>query len=325
MISFIVPVYNAEKYIVKCLESILKQTKEFEHEVIVVDDGSQDNTKEVVAALAERNPCIKYFYKKNGGVSSARNYGIQLSKGSHIAFLDADDYLVEDCFKYIKEYEMYDFTVYGYYYKTSKALNPVLNIKGQEQYYDIAEAFKDLYESNLFNSVWNKIYKKEYISVFFDEKLVMGEDLVFNINYLKNVKNVRVINEPLYYYFVNDASVTQKYNDKYICDFIRTRVELIELKQYLGISTFARIDKNFLENVVGTIRLLVHNKDYKYSMWEMKNIHKKLEAIDITEKSENRFSNVIYDLFKTKKFFWVYIIMKAKLIIKKICQGSRVS
>lgn len=320
MISFIIPAYNAEKYITQCLESLTNQKKSLEYEVIVVDDGSKDKTGEIVTAFAENNPCIKYFYKENGGVSSARNYGLQVCKGEYISFLDADDYLVEDCFEYLKEYEEFDFIVYGYYYKTTRHFFDVLNNKGYEQYSNMAEAFRDLYKSNMFNSVWNKIYKKEYIEENFDENLVMGEDLIFNINYFKKVKSVKIINVPLYVYFVNDASVTQKYNTKYMHDFIYTREVLMDLKQYLGIESFKEIDKEFKENIVGTIGLLVHNYDYAYSIKEMKNLIRELEKIEVTEKAMSYFSDVIYNLFIRKKFHCVYIIMKIKLIVKKILQ-----
>src|SRR5690606_27236654 len=91
--SIIIPVYNAEPYLSKCLESVLKQNFE-DYEIIVVNDGSTDNSEDII--LKFNNSMIKYFTKENGGVSDARNYGIDKAKGQYFTFVDADDYVSND-------------------------------------------------------------------------------------------------------------------------------------------------------------------------------------------------------------------------------------
>ena len=92
MISVIVPVYNVEKYLRKCLDSILNQTYQ-NFEVILVNDGSTDDSGKICNEYALRNPVIKAFHKKNGGLSEARNYGVVYAKGEYVTFIDSDDYI----------------------------------------------------------------------------------------------------------------------------------------------------------------------------------------------------------------------------------------
>ena len=95
MVSIIIPVYNVEKYIVECLESVVNQTYE-NLEIILVNDGSTDNSKEICLEYAQRDQRIKLYSKENGGLSSARNYGLSKVTGNYVFFLDSDDYLVTD-------------------------------------------------------------------------------------------------------------------------------------------------------------------------------------------------------------------------------------
>jgi len=104
-ISVIVPVYNTEKYVKKCLESIINQTMQ-DFEIIVVDDGSTDNSAEVINKLIRKNEniIIKYYRKENGGLSDARNYGVKYAEGKYISFIDSDDYIDKNLFKNLEKY-----------------------------------------------------------------------------------------------------------------------------------------------------------------------------------------------------------------------------
>ena len=99
MISVIVPVYNVEEYLEKCVDSIVAQKVDEEFEVILVDDGSKDNSGQLCDELAEKYPNVKRFNKENGGLSDARNYGIKVSTGDKITFIDSDDYVEETYLK----------------------------------------------------------------------------------------------------------------------------------------------------------------------------------------------------------------------------------
>ena len=101
-VSVIVPVYNVEKYLAKCLDSLINQ-EFFNYEIIVVNDGSTDNSQEIIEEYAKRYDIIKDVFKKNGGLSSARNYGLEKASGKYITFVDSDDYVDENM--YLKMYE----------------------------------------------------------------------------------------------------------------------------------------------------------------------------------------------------------------------------
>lgn len=104
-ISVIVPVYNTEKYVKKCLESIIKQTMQ-DFEIIVVDDGSTDDSANIIKEVISNNENveIKYYKKENGGLSDARNYGIRFATGKYISFIDSDDYIDEDLYKDLEKH-----------------------------------------------------------------------------------------------------------------------------------------------------------------------------------------------------------------------------
>lgn len=104
-ISVIVPVYNTEKYIEKCLQSIINQTIQ-DFEIIVVDDGSTDNSANIIKEIIENNKNIqiKYYKKENGGLSDARNYGVKFATGKYISFIDSDDYIEKNLFESLEKY-----------------------------------------------------------------------------------------------------------------------------------------------------------------------------------------------------------------------------
>lgn len=317
MISFIIPAYNAEKLIERCLKSVVNQNTLLEYEVLVVDDGSSDNTGAIVSALAEQYAQIRYLKKPNGGVSSARNHGLQNCNGEYIAFLDADDYLEENALSQLDGYEQFDLTVFGYYYTLSRGAYPV-TLPNCADSYDVKHGFAEIYRANMFNSVWNKLYRRELITVPFDEGYVMGEDLLFNIHYYKNISSIRVVNKPLYYYYVNENSATQKYNPCFISNFIKTYEYLVDLTQELGADTDSDIQAALLDNIAGTVRLLVFNKDYRYCRSELHRIYEAVKDIQITEKSRSLIHNITYSLLRKRCYTLIILMMKLMKQVKKL-------
>ena len=167
-ISFVIPIYNGEKFIQKCLDSILKE-KEFDFEVILVDDGSTDNTKNIIEDIASKDNRVKAFSVYHRGVSMSRNYGLKEASGDYINFLDIDDYLLDNYFSIVSNRitSNDDLYVFGYDllfidegYKISvDALDKSYDIQ------TIAESLKDMFELDLFNFPWNKLYKKEILKL----------------------------------------------------------------------------------------------------------------------------------------------------------------
>ncbi len=163
-ISVIVPVYNTEKYIEKCLNSILKQ-KNVSYEIIVVNDGSTDDSEQIIKRFEETNPdIIKYYKKTNGGLSDARNYGIDKANGEYLCFVDSDDYIAEELFESLEKYINKDIELIKFktikvdenYKEVDKIVGPIFGKLSGEQGFD-----KLFANDILIEPAWLYLYKKD--------------------------------------------------------------------------------------------------------------------------------------------------------------------
>ena len=210
-ISIIVPVYNVEKYIDKCLKSLTQQTLQ-DIEIIIVNDGSQDKSVEIIEKYVKDNPTkIKYYEKENGGLSSARNYGLEYATGEYIAFLDSDDYV--DCNMYE---EMYNLA------KKENADMVECDFIWEWEYgkkiFDKRREYKSKEEIMKKPRVvaWNKIYKREIINKYkirFPEGLIY-EDMEFFYKLLPHLNKISYINKYFIHYTQREDSITNKQTQK---------------------------------------------------------------------------------------------------------------
>lgn len=210
-ISIIVPVYNVEKYLDKCLNSLINQTNQ-NFEAIIVNDGSTDGSEKIVKKY-DNNPMIKYFKKKNGGLSSARNYGIKKASGDYLLFLDGDDYLEKDAVDILlKQVEKnYDIIVFNI-----KSINEDKVINDKSFNKDIEDDFNRYIVSA--PSACNKLIKKE---IFIKNNLefkkgVYYEDLELIPSLALYTKKIKFIDNKLYNYIVRNNSILNqsKFNPK---------------------------------------------------------------------------------------------------------------
>ncbi len=215
-VSVIVPVYNTAMYIDDCLNSLVGQTLK-EIEIIVVNDGSTDNSQEIIDVYNRSYPNVKCYQKANSGLSDTRNFGLQYATGEYIAFVDSDDYVDKDMF--LKMYEKAkskncDIVAcdVNYIYPT-KQFNVSCNIK--EDTTDIKKAM-----INIYPAVCTKIFKRDlfYNKVFFKNG-VWFEDVEFIHRILPYVKSIGVVHEALYQYIQRDKSITNTVSPK-IYDYI---------------------------------------------------------------------------------------------------------
>lgn len=206
--SIIIPVYNAEKYISKCIESTIKQQNE-DFEVIIVDDGSEDESGVICDEFSQKDSRIKVIHKKNGGVSEARNVGIKNAKGMYIMFLDSDDTLNENAL--IRLNDIINS------YKDIQCILFNINTKLQSKIYkteELENLISYLIINEEINPPWNKVYKRSIIEkgkIKFDKNIQIGEDLLFSIEYLSHLKRIYVLSERLYNYTINNNSLTRRY------------------------------------------------------------------------------------------------------------------
>lgn len=202
-ISIIIPAYNAAKTIARCLNSVLAQ-EDMQNikEVLVIDDGSKDDTAEIVKFYEKKNPIIRLIQKVNEGVSSARNTGIRHASGEYIIFCDSDDEMMPVMCKRLYETLLYteaDLGICGYKEKSLKHSQSRIP-QGSEQIkkFLIQDCFDDLFYGFYLNQPWNKIFKRDRIVHLFDESLQNGEDIKFILDYLSDSPQCAIISEDLY-------------------------------------------------------------------------------------------------------------------------------
>ena len=242
-ISIIVPVYNTEKFVIRALKSISNQTYK-NIEIIVVNDGSTDNSLEIVEKYANDDTRIKVYSKKNGGLSSARNFGISKANGKYIMFIDSDDFIdsimVESMSEGIKS-ENADLIVSGLYIDYENLNLETLSTKkvcsvAKKVITDKVEISHEsmiLKKGGVIDSCCNKLYKKEIIDRYnlFMPKGEMFEDTEFNFQYLNYVNKMVVLPECFYHYMQRNVNrITNTYNDKKL-DFLFKRVST--MKNYI--------------------------------------------------------------------------------------------
>lgn len=217
-ISVIVPVYNVESYLDKCLNSLVNQTLK-DIEIIIVNDGTKDNSEKIIKKYLKKYKNIKYFKKENGGLSSARNYGISKSSGEYIGFVDSDDFI--DTTMYEKLYNKiiendYSIAVCDVYLVFDKKLTYTSsNIKKD------ALTKEEIKETmlNVYPTVWNKLYKKELFNDLKFKEKVWFEDVEILYRMFPYLDKIGVVKEPLYYYVQREGAITSKVTNK-IYDYI---------------------------------------------------------------------------------------------------------
>jgi glycosyltransferase involved in cell wall biosynthesis len=228
-VSVIVPIYNVEKYLKRCMESLLKQTLR-DIEIIMVDDESPDNCPAMCDEYAKQDKRIQVIHKKNGGLGFARNSGLGIATGEYIAFVDSDDFV--------------DIKMYEILYKTAKEENADTVYCGVNFYENerVVISRKEVNKLTLFRgrkeidgflldmigpepsykgtvkylmSAWRSIYSMEVINKyklrFYSEREFISEDLLFNIDYLSNADSVIMIPQCYYYYSYNQNSISRTY------------------------------------------------------------------------------------------------------------------
>ena len=206
MISVIIPVYNGENVIRRAIENVIMQTYD-DWELIVVNDGSSDSTGNILSGYKE-NEKITIITKKNGGVSSARNAGIEKAKGEYIAFIDVDDIIEEKYLEQLSKGVDYDLIVTGFCYNHIPQI-PDIRVCQAKTKDIIAENISKYLQTDNFCFPWARMFKLSIIKkndIRFDENLRFGEDHVFNWTYLCYINSIFIDNSTLYHKMSEDNS-----------------------------------------------------------------------------------------------------------------------
>lgn len=212
-LSVIVPVYNADKYLERCIESIRRSYDCENMELILINDGSTDKSSDICDTY-RKYPDVVVFHKENGGVASARNLGIDNAKGEFITFCDADDWVSEEILSSVSlmEQHNYDLEVSGYMKCWTDGKNEVVHLSQEGDFEHLPAEY---FISGHLHPCWGKIYKKSIIDQYHIRfpKHSLSEDSLFNIEYLEKCEKIYLSKRSYYHYLQdNSESLTKRIN-----------------------------------------------------------------------------------------------------------------
>jgi glycosyltransferase involved in cell wall biosynthesis len=323
-ISVIVPVYKVEQYLSKCIESILNQSFT-DFELLLIDDGSPDNSGKICDEYAFKDKRITVFHKQNEGVSSSRNLGIENAVGEWICFVDSDDWIEKDAFQEIIcsiEERKVDLVIWGYklvYPKYSREINvPYSGFFSLKSEIDDLLIKCDL--QKLLESTCNKLYSTNIIkknSIRFDPKMSLMEDSKFNWIYFDFVKSVFSIQQSFYNYRLNHNKTSL--STTYSANFLEIRNENVN-RRFDFFSGYKGKYKNQYQNFLYkdiemahlelTLMLYNNNSSFRKRSESIKQLINR-EKIDLLK------SGSIYSILKIKNVFIIDIMLKTRFLITK--------
>lgn len=316
-VSVIIPVYNIEAVINRCIESILNQTiKDFE--LILIDDGSTDESGKICDNYQKKDSRIKVLHQENGGISNARNSGLKLASGKYIVFIDGDDYIEKEYLERICDSEC-DLIITG---RTVRDANgKVLEYNKSLGDKDVnSNTIEELFNENILNCCYAKRFTRDIIeknNIKFDEDLRIIEDTVFVIAYILHCKNVKMIDNCDYQYvrYGENTLSSSPINDELI-ENVEKANELIEGKLYqiLGCNTEKVMLRRMSELYEGIAFQMINDSNkYPYStikkLFKKKYFRKMLNNVDSIFGNE---SDKFRKLLKVKSpfLFWIFIMSK---------------
>lgn len=270
LISVIVPIYNVEQYLDKCITSIVNQSYK-NLEIILIDDGATDRCPDICDKWQIKDARIIVIHKENGGLSDARNAGLKIATGKYISFIDSDDfiskYFVEILYKNIVDtqsdlIQCSHLTVDEEYLEIQKSIDKNLDIKT----YSTKEAFRLLIEEKKFNQVvWNKLYKRKLLQEIRFEYNKLNEDDFFTYQIFAKCRKISYVNLPLYYYSIRDKSIMRKQYSIKRLDGLEARFLRYEFlkENYYDLCSLAKKNLVFFIMYCYQMVLTINNKKEK--------------------------------------------------------------
>jgi len=339
-ISVVIPVYNMEKYLKRCMDSVINQTFK-DLEIILVNDGSKDNSGSICDEYKALDKRVKVIHKQNAGLGFARNSGMEISTGEYISFVDSDDYINTDMYEKLYQrikQENADTCIFGYqrmigdkneYVRTGSlsgtfsgdaAFNQIfLNTLGSEA--SCPDDYLILWQSSCMCLYSMDVIRRNRI-IFSSERVFITEDTLFNTDYFINAKCVTILNEAFYFYCVNETSLTKTCReDRFEKDVVLYIEHLRRLKNYLP------DEKKFGEARERVQRSLLANARYCViqicDVYSFKNGRRLIadicnnpvlrEVLCTYPWEKNPFKYRIFNYLLKKKYLWLlYFLTKIK-------------
>lgn len=302
-ISIIVPIYKVENHLEKCINSILNQTfRDFE--LILVNDGSPDNCGNICDLYKERDSRIKVIHKKNGGLSSARNAGLDIAKGDYIGFVDSDDYINKNMYEVlynIAKNDNSDIVICDYksVNKNNENYDDSIEKKYEVSRFNNIEALNELYSDNniIFTVAWNKIYKRYLFNNLRYELGKLHEDEFIIHKILYNSNKISFVKYKLYYYLQTENSIMRsQFNIKKLQleEALEDRIRFFKLKGLSNLKYKAEV--SYIKN---TFKLYIRaNNEFDKSNENFKRFIKNMRyrSISLLRNPYYLFSNSYYNI-----------------------------
>lgn len=339
-VSVIIPVYNVSKYLRRCIKTVINQTMK-EIEIILVNDGSTDDSGSICEEYAKNDKRISVVNKENEGLGYARNTGLKYAKSPYILFIDSDDYIELDMIK-----EMYnniiqnesDICYCDFNRVNGKKVIPCKHIKGKEGAYSdkqitediipdlIGGAPTDRFDDIIGWGVWKVLYKREIIInnhiLFHSEKEMISEDIIFQLDYLKHVKKATIIDKAFYNYCINNGSLSTTYRKDrfekniYLYEEILKRTKELESYEKCRL----RADRLLISSIRMECMINARTLNYKDAMANIKKIVNNSTIEGITKEYPINQLPIKQRMFahylKTKRIHLIYFTTKLYTAIK---------
>lgn len=312
ILSVIVPVYNVEKYLSRCIDSILSQTFS-NFELILVDDGSTDNSSKVCDEYAKIDDRVHVFHRENGGVSSARNWGLRQAIGEYVTFLDSDDAICKDTFReninILLNNKNIDILQYPYSRITENNTEIEYRVESPITYLDKMDIFLNLvYNGPITWTSWGKFYKKNiYKFLCFHEGMCVNEDLYALVNIIAYINCMYISNLGRYlYYYRNDSVCSGSYSPLKSLDYSRTKMLIFKTSLKYGVDAVP-----FWNDAV---KSCIDSWSYYGPCDELKGFLKELRLFTLGMKSKSRSNRMV----RLSRIFTPLIAARIKFVMVRI-------
>lgn len=333
-ISIVVSIYNSEEYLEECINSIINQTYK-NLEIILIDDGSTDNSIKIAKMYELLDKRIKLLIQKNSGVSAARNLGIKNSTGEFLTFVDSDDWIDLDMYEKMisKINNNYDSVICSFQkeYENRIEYEELLFRKeevlcGEDMYNKLLLNMisrLDKNENTIMGAVWRCIFKREIVSknnILFDTEMSFAEDLIFCLRYFKNCNEIYIYNEHLYHYRFNNKSIINSYNENLWEKHLLINKKIYEIFDgNINLKLKERLNLRLLFASINSIFNILHEDNKESILAKYNEVKIILNHREMEELRKNYvIKNNKYKIFKYNRPLLTYSIISIKNTYNKI-------
>lgn len=331
-ISVIIPAYNCANLIGETLTGVFSQKGDFTFEVIVIDDGSSDDTRKVCQEWADRHDNLVLLHQENAGPSAARNKGLQHAKGCFIAFVDSDDVLEPDMFSCLlalmKEEAGMAMGSYFIDFVDGKSRTTEEVRAGKGAFFLQAEDFGRIccewYSKHMLTPLWNKLYRKDIVEEYklsFDETVSISEDLLWNIAYIRRVGQIAVTDKCIYHYIIRKkrATVTHGFNPLHVEMQMKVAEGMIDFLQQIGYDG-KEIYYLSLKYITSSLCNIYFQRDWsgKQKRAFVTTVMQDAMVEELARQAvpESRFAKMLIDIYRAKSVWKLEVILKMLFVFR---------